>query len=258
MPEESSGNPLKVNFTEKIGPFPIIVWAGLIVALGLGIYYFQKKKTAAAAPATASGTSASPDPNAVDPSTGMSYAQENAEGYNIEGTGYGAYGSGIVTPGGAPFGSYGNGYSNIQQWENAVYNYLTGLGNDPLTVENTLSGYVNGGFGSLTPQQQSLLDEGLAWAGQPPGGSPVNVPPGQGTGGSNQTVTIGDYAGQPAGEVHNELTALGLKPTAPPGQQPNAKVSRTAPGKGTTVVTGTPVAIFTSGYVAGKSKHGGK
>lgn len=69
------------------------------------------------------------------------------------------------------------------------------------------------------------------------------------------SVTIPDFSGQPAGEVHNELVKLGLVPTAAPGQRATEIVTSTEPPHGTSVEEGTHVQIVTTihqTFTAGK------
>lgn len=158
--------------------------AGVVVIIAV-----YRSKKAAAAGTTAAATT---DPNAVDPATGLTYAQEAAGGtggYGIDpatgvpyaqeagGGGYG-YGSGVaypVTPGGGSTGGLPL-FTDNASWAQYAESYMVNqLGGDPNTIGNALGKYITGQ--PVTAAQQSLVEQAIAFAGQPPVNGQGGFPP---------------------------------------------------------------------------------
>jgi hypothetical protein len=66
---------------------------------------------------------------------------------------------------------------------------------------------------------------------------------------TNTQVEVPNLAGLSAGQAHNILVSLGLKPTAPSAQKANMKVSSLGYTAGEYVTPGSSVNINTKGYV---------
>lgn len=257
-------------------PFGTIPKAGVyVVALAGGgalVYAYVKKKNAAKTPqATQAG---------LGTGTGQ-------YGYGSSTYGYGAYGYGAYTyqpygygfgpnglgeyPGGSYFGYgyYGAGVpvevpqqaSTNAQWSQAVVSALTAQGYTGQTVLGALGPYLTGR--PVNSSQEQIIQAAIAVEGYPPIPGASGNPPGINTGGSGgggggqggggdedtDKITIPQLAGMSAGEAHNVLVSIGLRPTAPAAQKPNMKVSGTNPKAGSQVKKGTKVTIQTKGYV---------
>lgn len=141
------------SLTHKLGPLPVYAW-GLI---GAGIfvgYYVYKKRT------SSSGDSA----------TG-SAADLLAGGSTDGGSGTGE----LATTGGSSTGNGGSDSPSLAQWGANVSNWLAGQGATPQDADNAISAYINGQ--TLTADQETLVNKGLAQFGAPPSGLlPVNGP----------------------------------------------------------------------------------
>ena len=169
----------------------IAVGVAAAAVVGVAVYRSRKNKAAAAAStgaasASAAGTAA--DPNAVDPATGMTYAQEQAS-YGAAGDYYGAggasYGGGGVSYSGSGTAST-PGFTDNSQWSQYAEEYLTGLGGDPNTIGNAIGKYITGQ--PVTPDQQSIIQQAIAFA---------NLPPVSGAGGFPPSIRLAAGAGPP-------------------------------------------------------------
>jgi len=245
-----------------------------IVAIGtVGVVAFMwfKHKSAGSASASSASTSASIDPSTgypygsaqdqaalaaqsgsssdtIDPATGAVYgsqADEQAlaqESGSAGGIGYGSTAINGVT-------SFTTNSEWAQQCESVVpplINSTTAQSDVAAAIGRFLAGL------PLTEEQAQIIQVCESEEGPPPVGQfsiipePATSPPSSGT---PTDVTVPDVVGQSAGDAHNLLVQANLDPTAPKGQTPNMKVSRTSPTAGTQVAKGSKVAIYTSGYV---------
>jgi len=194
---------------------------GVASAAVVGLFLLRKRKGAAATPA------AGQDPNAIDPATGLTYAEEAA----------GASTSDYLSPGlqdttgGPTYGSTGYTDPNTGQWvygntgtgqaaattnsawaQNAVAYLSQNNGTDPAALSAALGAYLAGR--ALTPDQVSLADQAIAVEGYPPVAGAGGYPPGireagtpsqGGTGGSGGGVTGSGSGG--GGHGSGRLTA---------------------------------------------------
>lgn len=134
---------------------------------------YQYKKSKANAAVTSTDTSTT-DPNAIDPSTGVPYAEEG-----FSGASGGAIGSPYGAGGGLQFnastgkweplgtGSTATVAADNQTWAQGVRNYLTSLNYDGGAVDSAISAYLAGGQ-SLSQSQESIIQTALAYQGPPP------------------------------------------------------------------------------------------
>lgn len=128
-------------------------------AAALVVVYIAYSRAKANSAATADTTSA----DAVDPNTGIPYADESgsaATGYNP----YAADTAGATT-------STSTLPTTNAEWAQNVENYLTGLGYDAGTVSDALGSYLGGTTGApghLTSSQYQLVQDALAFGGTPP------------------------------------------------------------------------------------------
>lgn len=124
------------------------------------------------------GTTGNPsDPNSMDPVTGVTYGDEQSGygggGYYGGGSGGGYYGGG----GSGGSGSGGQQYATNAQWAQAAESYLSGqMGENPTQVGAAIGHYITGQ--PLDPAQVSLVEQAIAFTGQPPVAGPGGNPPG--------------------------------------------------------------------------------
>lgn len=235
-------------------------WAlggAVILAVILGVAYYRHSRNASPA-AAASTTTGTQDPNAIDPATGLTYAEEAAGIQSGTLAGYGsAYGdtSGIVgydaqgNPIYADQVGYGPtpSYVNNAAWAQAAEQYLVGTtGADAGTVAAALGVYLTGQ--TLSSAQASVVQSAIGFFGRPPDQGPDGYPPALRLGAPpSSTVSVPDVVGDAAGDAHNKIVAAGLVPIADPGQKPHDKVTSTSPRGGTHVAQGSQVLITASG-----------
>lgn len=121
------------------------------------------------------------DPNAIDPNTGLPYADEQPAGYGLPPGPIGDWLSQNPTGSQYPVGLPGQGIPSPitnQQWARQVENGLLAKGDDPTLVSNALSKYLNGT--TLTQAEQAVISLALQMFGAPPEGVlpiPVDKPP---------------------------------------------------------------------------------
>jgi hypothetical protein len=153
---------------------------GLAVG-GVVVWYVVKSRSG-----SSSTNAAATDPS-VDPSTGIPYAEEYAQG--AMGTTPSLYG--YTDP---STGQYitGVGATTVTQpstnasWAQEVESYLENLGYDPTTTAAAIGKYLTGQ--PLTSDQNSVVAAALGFFGNPPTGAPptiVSTPTGNGTGGGS-------------------------------------------------------------------------
>jgi hypothetical protein len=167
-------------FMKKVGPLPVIAWAGIAGV----VYYVVKKRAAAggaatAAPAAANnsgeagsmGTDPAGNTGLIDPSTGYVY------GTPADQAALAANGIGGGSPGGSPGGSStSQTYTTNTAWEDAAINYLVGLGVDPTGANSAIAAYLTSQ--SLSTTQQAEVNEAVQALGAPPQPpSPATSPP---------------------------------------------------------------------------------
>lgn len=134
-----------LEFNKKIGPLPAWGW-GLIGGLVFGgWYYLHKRAQVAAAGNTPTADSLSP--------TSSSDGGDAGE----LGTTLGAAGLGGSTTG-----------TTLAAWAANAVDWLIGQGTNPGDASNALSAYINGQ--TLTPAQETLVNEALTEFGAPPSG----------------------------------------------------------------------------------------
>lgn len=200
------------------------VWIGAAATAGiLAVAYYRHRNAANAAAANAAtpvtGDTSQYDPNAIDPNTGLTYAQEAASGQigaqegGVSGYGGSYYGSGNIVgydQYGMPIYSTGiagnNVYNTNADWATAAENQLQAQGVDYQTAANAISRILAGL--SVTSQQQDLFMEAVGQLGQPPQGYPKpiklqNAPTGPGSpSGSAAPPGAASMAANPPGNLH--------------------------------------------------------
>jgi hypothetical protein len=230
-------------------------WAigGAAVVAGiLAVAYYRHRANAGTAAAAAAA--AQPDPNAIDPATGLTYGEEAAgiQAGDLAGAGT-PYGdtSGIVgydaqgNPIYADQVGYGPSpsFTSNGAWSQAAQQYLvSATGADAGTVAAALGAYINGQ--TLSSAQASVVQQAIAFFGQPPDQGSDGYPPAlrlAGPPGAN--VAVPGVVGQAASSADAKIKAAGLVPIADPGQKPTDKVTSTTPKAGTHVQHGSQVLV---------------
>lgn len=198
-----------------------------VLALVLGIAWYRHSRNASAA---AASPATQPDPNAIDPATGLTYGEEAAgiQAGDLAGggTGYGDT-SGIVgySANGQPVYADQVGYGptpnfvNNAAWSQAAQQYLVAsTGADAGTVAAALGTYLAGQ--PLTQAQASVVQQAIAFFGQPPQAGSNGYPPSLNlsgasgsTGGSTGTGGSGDSG---TGGTTPIFTGGGPGPEPPP------------------------------------------
>lgn len=152
------------------------------------------------------GTTGNPsDPFSTDPATGETYGNE---GYASQYYDYGAgSGGGGSSPSGPPF-------TDNASWSQYAENYLTQtIGQDPGTVSGALGLYLSGQ--AVTSSQQSIIDQAIAFAGQPPvqgpGGYPPQIRVQSNTGGGTGPQTgVPSVVGKSISQAESAITTAGF------------------------------------------------
>lgn len=197
MPDAApSSNPLKPKSKNQ----RYLLIAGLGAGGIVGYIWYRKRQASNAA--TANSTSTGVDPNAIDPNTGIPYADE-ATYQGASGSTPGALGTynpltGQYTPG------YGTGIPPVtvpasnSQWSQAALTALEGAGFDATSTATALGLYLAGQ--PLTADQYAIVQSGLGLEGQPPTSVPAPqqiAPPtgnsGNGSTGSGNTSSNGTF-----------------------------------------------------------------
>lgn len=161
------------------------LYAGGVVGVGLGIYVYVKHK---------SNKNTAASTVAGQPGYGYGYGGYGYSNPPIGGAattpyeyGYGQYGYGYYGYGGefAGLGGYGSSTppyaapsvaTTNAGWAQAAESYLSGTGGaNAVTVGDALGKYITGQ--SLTANQQSLVEEAIAFEGYPPVPGANNYPP---------------------------------------------------------------------------------
>lgn len=243
-------------------PFVGDVKAGYVYAGGaglaavIGIAYWRHRNAAQAA--TSTDTTAAPDPNAVDPSTGNTYAQEAAGntgsfpygGVSDYGGSY--YGTGNITgydQNGNPV--YSSGITgNLQfttnaDWASEAESLLLSAGITEQASATAISRVLAGL--SVTSAQQDIFMQAIGLIGQPPPNGypkPIKVTdtPQQPPPTTSTKATVPNVVGMHYSNAYNELTALGLHVTPHP-QHSEYTVKSQSISPGTQVAKGTTINI---------------
>lgn len=179
-------------------------WLIAFIGIGGGLGYILYRRKQSAAPAAAAtstdpgtygdaGINSGYDPNAIDPATGLTYAEEQSGGYLDPNTGQYVYPGATNTNAAV---SAGTPVTNAE-WAQQAEAELSGVA-DPTALSAALGKYLTGQ--AVTASQQSLVDQAIAFAGYPPvsgsGGFPPSVrssPPataGGGVTGTSSTKTV--------------------------------------------------------------------
>lgn len=150
----------------------VYIIGGVVVAV-IGIGYYRSRKNAAATAAATTATAATDTSSATDTS-GSGYVDPNAA-YDSS-----AYGSGYVDPTtGLPLNTgvtQPTGFTSNSQWSQAAEEYLAGtVGLDATSVQAALGKYITGG--SVTADQQNIIEQAIAAEGYPPQSGPNGYPP---------------------------------------------------------------------------------
>lgn len=200
-----------------VGEVPRLAAAGGLAVVGFLIWRYRTGKSSAAAPAAAAaGTASDPyppdgttgdpsDPNSTDPDTGMTYGDEQVSGnlgsadglvtggdsypwdgtynnssdpYSMDtstGTTFGDEGT-LGGGGGGGGSTSGPPFSTNAAWAQYAQNYLTQtVGLDAGTVSGALGLYTEGQ--PVTAAQEGVINQAIAFAGQPPVTGTNGYPP---------------------------------------------------------------------------------
>lgn len=154
---------MKLPGGKEIKNKPLAIGAGVIGVVLFYVYYQKKKASAAAANATA------PDPNAIDPATGIPYSQETGYAQDLSGS---SIPNPYVGQGGTVTTSSGAGYTSNVQWVGDAEQYATGYFNASLTLTGSALGkYLSQSPGGLNPDEYQLISELVGLMGPPPVGT---------------------------------------------------------------------------------------
>lgn len=147
---------------------------GGVVVLVLGVAWYRAKKTAAAVPVpTATDATGTAGTDASSGDTSMDYTGA----YDSS-----LYGDGSTNLYGQPLYGDGStqtipgGYTNNPQWSQAAEDYLANtVGLNATSVQAALGKYLTGG--TVTPDQQNIIEQAIAAVGYPPQSGPNGYPP---------------------------------------------------------------------------------
>jgi hypothetical protein len=207
-----------------------LVIGGVASAAVIGLVLLRKR-SAASAPAATAGT----DPNAIDPATGLTYAEEAAGASTSDylspglqdttgGPTYGATGYYDPNTGQWVYGNTGTGQAAAvtnQQWAQNAISYLGQNGGvDTGALAQALGAYLNGQ--AVTSAQESLIDQAIAVEGYPPVSGANGYPPGI------RTSDTGSGAGGTAGSGGGVTGSGGS--TEPPGTGAGTGTTGTSSG----------------------------
>jgi len=237
-------------FGKKLPRGPLIF--GAVAAAGVGIYVYIKHKNAAASASPATfgygyGYGGYGYGGFGGQLTPEELAEEGAYPYGYGGYPYG-YGSGIGVGVGSPFPVTGTvaPVATNAAWAQAAEQELEGNGYDPTTVAAALGKYITGG--TVTADQQSIIQAAIAFEGYPPQPGANNYPP---------NIHTQTSPGQSGGSGGGTTSATQVKIPVTFGEQANAAISKlqAAGFKVRTSPTRNPKNTYTS---TGTSPEGGK
>lgn len=152
---------VKAIFTERLGPLPVIVWAGGAAGAYVVYAYWRASREA---------------PSISPAVAGATVGDLSGEAYPGDGVGVGSYGGGATLNGSfgvsAPPSSLLSPYTfdSDQAWGSAAVRYLTSLGYDATSATDLMSTYLRQSGGTITETQQTMLSRVLAVLGTPPEG----------------------------------------------------------------------------------------
>lgn len=157
MADAPEGDELKNIFTRKVGPLPVVAWAGIAVV----VWYVVKKKQSATAASTttpgAVGTDPAGNTGTIDSATG--YVSGSPEDLAALGN---ASASGSSNTGTTTQPTYTDNAS----WSVAAINYLVALGVDAVSANGAISAYLDSQ--TLSTTQQAQVNEAIQALGAPP------------------------------------------------------------------------------------------
>lgn len=167
------------------------IYASVIGGIGVLGYALYAKHKSGTSSTSSTSTSTGIDPvtgmdysqdNQVDPATGMTYLSEAQEYGSVQAAesgfasggygGYSSYGMGSYDTGSlqyVPNTSTGENYATNAQWAQAVEAGLSDIGYSQTDVAAALGRYLSNL--SLTSDQASIIEAGIAEYGNPPSGS---------------------------------------------------------------------------------------
>jgi hypothetical protein len=231
-------------------PGPVVVVAVVGGMGGLGYAWWRNKKkqaaTAASSPVDTTGTDTTgTDTSAYGTDNPYDYGAYTYDPYG--GGGAGGYGDPGGYNAGTPVPSAPTTETNAQ-WTESVVTALTSNGAfDQNTVLASLGVYLTGG--TLTADQQRVVDAAIAADGWPPVAGPGNYPPNMHTSpptGQPATgkVAVPGVTGKNFGQAYNTLTKAGLiSVPGHNGTHAGWKVTAQTPKAGTQVNKGTVVTL---------------
>lgn len=123
---------------KKLGPLEAWQWAAILAGLLLVYYEYEKSKANSAATTSAAGTTSTDNSGAIDPTTGLPYADEIGNGAGLSGTG-GAGSTGSSTDGGTSLQQELSDLSTIEGLMSGL-----GLGTGGSTSNTTVAGGLSG------------------------------------------------------------------------------------------------------------------
>lgn len=247
----------------------LLIGGGTIAAIAIVLWRRQQQAKAAAAAAPVTDTTDNSeldqigDPGAIDPATGVPYADEIGTGgqgaFDVGGGDTGLSSSGFDAAG-YPIGSAadlawqaqqdgtsvgaagGTSITTNSQWLAAAEQAL-GNTSDIVTALTKVLGGV-----AVTAAQQQVFMEAVGIVGQPPGGYPTihltgtsGAPPASGT----STVSVPNVVGATANGAIATLTAAGLgyKLSSERNPKYTYHINSQTPAKGTKVAKGTVIRL---------------
>lgn len=154
----------------KIGGRQVPNWAvygGVGVLVVGGVLWYRNRSASTAAASTAS--TAASDPNLIDPTTGVPYADETAGNYAGYTQGISGYGYGFPTSDITGGTTVGTAYTSNAQWAQAVEAGLTAIGYDAQAVGAAVGKYLLNM--PLTSDQVTIVQTAVAEFGPPPVGT---------------------------------------------------------------------------------------
>lgn len=235
-----------------------IVGGGAALVVAYALYKRHQNAANATAAANTSATGGTADnPGNIDPATGyVSGSAEDVAALAAQGGGYGlGYGIGGGIAGGGNVNTNvspnpAGGYTSNSQWAQAAEAYITGGsgGGGPTdAVGNALGKYLTGG--ELTPDQQSIVNQAIAFQGYPPVSGPNGYPPAMRTAptptpAAQTQVRVPSVIGARQEDAFTIISEAGLKPIGTPVVHGKVlHVVSQKPTAGATVNKGTTVTL---------------
>lgn len=149
--------------------------------------WYKRSQSNTGTSTTGASASTTPDPNAVDPNTGMTYAQEEQYSTDYQGLDYGYGSSGYSDPYGTAGGGYGGSppeiiytggntttspapKQNDLSWATKTIDDLVKAGYTRAAASAAIGAYLAGI--PLTANQEKIVEAGTALNGMPPRAAP--------------------------------------------------------------------------------------